>query len=61
MRKVFLIQSICQTTDQGFKKLGADGWRLVQVIEKPAAEGVYDGPVAASTHCYFTRPARSKG
>ncbi len=46
---------------QGFKKLGADGWRLVQVIEKPAAEGVYDGPVAASTHCYFTRPARSKG
>lgn len=46
---------------QGFKKLGADGWRLVQVIERPSAEGVYDGPVAAATHYYFARPARGRG
>ncbi len=46
---------------QGFKQLGSDGWRLVQVIERPAAEGVYDGPVGPATHYYFTRPARAKG
>lgn len=46
---------------QGFKQLGADGWRLVQVIERPAAEGNYDGPIRPSTHYYFTRPARAKG
>lgn len=46
---------------QGFKKLGADGWRLVQVIERPAAEGAYDGSVAASTYYYFSRPARERG
>ncbi len=46
---------------QGFKKLSAGGWRLVQVIEHPVAEGVYDGAVGASTHYYFSRPARSKG
>ncbi|GEM_PF-1925095 len=46
---------------RGFKQLGADGWRLVQVIERPAAEGVYDGPVGASTHYYFRRPARGRG
>jgi hypothetical protein len=46
---------------QAFKKLGAEGWRLVQVIERPAAEGVYDGPVGPSTHYYFSRPARGRG
>lgn len=46
---------------QGFKQLGADGWRLVQVIERPALAGDYDGPVGASTHYYFSRPARARG
>ncbi len=46
---------------QGFKQLGADGWRLVQVIERPAAEGGYDGPVGPATHYYFNRPARARG
>ncbi len=46
---------------QGFKQLGTAGWRLVQVIERPAAAGVYDGPVGASTHYYFSRPARGRG
>lgn len=46
---------------QGFKKLGADGWRLVQVMERPALAGDYDGPVGASTHYYFCRPARARG
>lgn len=46
---------------QGFRQLGADGWRLVQVIERPATEGVHDGPVRPSTHYYFTRPARARG
>ena len=44
----------------GYKKLGADGWKLVQVIERPAADGM-DGPIPPTTHQYFTRPARSKG
>ena len=47
--------------DAGFKKLGAEGWRLVQVIEIPGAEGVYDGPIGPSTHHYFVRPAPGKG
>lgn len=46
---------------QGFKQLGADGWRLVQVIERPTNEGAFDGPVGPSTQYYFTRPARAKG
>ncbi len=46
---------------QGFKQLGTAGWRLVQVIERPAAAGVFDGPVGASTHYYFSRPARGRG
>jgi len=46
---------------QGFKKLGTDGWRLVQVIERPAGEGVYDGPIGPSTHYYFARLARARG
>jgi hypothetical protein len=46
---------------EGFKKLGDDGWRLVQVIERPASEGVFDGPLAPRTHYYFRRPARDKG
>ncbi len=45
---------------EGYKKLGADGWRLVQVIEKPAAAGM-DGPMPPTTHQYFTRPVRAKG
>jgi hypothetical protein len=45
----------------GFKKLGDDGWKLVQVVERPASEGVFDGPVAPRTHFYFRRPARAKG
>lgn len=45
----------------GFKQLGADGWRLVQVLERPAAAEVYDGPVGPSTHYYFSRPARGRG
>ena len=45
----------------GFKKLGDDGWKLVQVIEHPASEGRYDGPVPVDTTYYFTRPARAKG
>jgi len=45
---------------EGFKMLGAGGWRLVQVIEHPAAEAGYDGPVSANTHYYFRRPARGK-
>ena len=45
---------------EGYTKLGADGWKLVQVIEKPAAEDL-DGPTSPTTHQYFIRPARSKG
>ena len=44
----------------GFKKLGADGWKLVQGIEHPASEG-FDGPIPADTTYYFTRPARARG
>ena len=44
----------------GFKLLGDDGWKLVQVIEVPSSIGM-DGPVPATTEFYFTRPARSKG
>jgi hypothetical protein len=44
----------------GFKLLGDDGWKLVQVIEVPGSIGM-DGPVPATTEFYFTRPARSKG
>jgi hypothetical protein len=44
----------------GYMKLGADGWKLVQVIERPAADGM-DGPIPPTTHQYFTRPARSRG
>ena len=44
----------------GFKLLGGDGWKLVQVIEVPSSIGM-DGPVPATTEFYFTRPARSKG
>ena len=40
----------------GFKKLGDDGWKLVQVIEHPASEGRYDGPIPVNTTYYFTRP-----
>ena len=46
---------------EGFKKLGEDGWKLVQVVERPGSEGVFDGPVGARTHFYFRRPARAKG
>jgi hypothetical protein len=45
----------------GFRLLGDDGWKLVQVIEHPAAEGGSDGPIPADTTYYFTRSARSKG
>jgi hypothetical protein len=45
----------------GFKKLGDDGWRLVQVIEKPASEEVFDGPIGPRTHFYFRRQVREKG
>lgn len=45
---------------EGFKKLGADGWKLAQVIERPAAEGM-DGPIPPTTHQYFIRPTRSHG
>lgn len=45
---------------EGFTKLGADGWKLVQVIERLAAEGM-DGPIPPMTHQYFTRPSRPKG
>lgn len=45
---------------EGYKKLGADGWKLVQVIEKPAAAGM-DGPIPPMTHQYFTRPGRQRG
>lgn len=44
----------------GFKLLGDDGWKLVQVIERPAADGM-DGPIPPTTHQYFARPARSQG
>ena len=44
----------------GYKKLGVDGWKLVQMIERAAFDGM-DGPIPPTTHQYFTRPARSKG
>lgn len=44
----------------GFKLLGDDGWKLVQVIAVPSSIGM-DGPVPATTEFYFTRPARSRG
>ncbi len=37
-----------------------DGWWLVQVIERPASEGICDGPVGRGAYYYFTRPARTK-
>ena len=42
---------------QGFKRLGADGWRLVQVIERPASEGIWDGLIGPGAYYYLTRPA----
>jgi hypothetical protein len=42
------------------EKLGAGGWKLVQVIERTAADGM-DGPIPPTTHQYFTRRARSTG
>lgn len=44
----------------GFKLLGDDGWKLVQVIGFPSSLGM-DGPMPATTEFYFNRPARNKG
>jgi hypothetical protein len=45
----------------GFKKLGAEGWKLIQVVEGPRGEGVYDGPTGLATRYYFARPVPGKG